>query len=74
MAKRSSVFGINHSKLIVKLVDDEVSTVAIELELLKMFMNEILNQTSLYAQQKNFSLNVTKNKLWVVFGVFLLSG
>ena len=37
-------------------------------------MNEILYQTNLYAQQKNVSLNVTKNELCVVFGAFLLSG
>ena len=43
---------------LLKIVDDEVSTVATKLEFLKMlitedFINEILNQTNLYAQQKN---------------------
>ena len=38
------------------------------------FMNEILNQTNTYAQQKNVSLNITKNELRVIFGAFLLSG
>ena len=37
-------------------------------------MNEILNQTNLYAQQKKVSLSVTKNELWMVFEAFLLSG
>ena len=37
----------------------------------KDFINEILDQTNLYAHQKNVSLNVTKNELWVVFGAFL---
>ena len=48
------------------------------LELLKMliteyFMNQILNQTNLYVQQKKVSLKVTKNELWVLFGAFFLS-
>ena len=38
------------------------------------FMTEILNQTNIYSQQKNVSLNVTKHELSVVFGAFLLSG
>ena len=38
------------------------------------FMNEIFNQTNLYAQQSNVSLNVTKNELWMVFGAFSLFG
>ena len=75
--KEFTVFDINHSKPIVKSADD--GTVATELEFLKMFisqdfMNEISNQTKLYAQQKNVSLNVTKNEFWVIFGAFLLSG
>ena len=77
--KEFPVFDVNVSKLIVKLVDDDVLSVATELESMKMFItenfiNEILNQPNLYAQQKNVLLNVTKNELQVVFGAFLLSG
>ena len=48
MEKEVPVFDQNHSKLIVKIVEDEVSNVVTELELLKMFITkdfviEILN-------------------------------
>ena len=42
MIKKAPVFDMNHSKPIVKLVDDEVSTVATELELRRCLLQKIL--------------------------------
>ena len=58
--KEVPVFDINPSKAIVKIVGNKVSTVPTEIESLKMFtigdfINEILNQTNLYAQQEHIT-------------------
>ena len=37
-------------------------------------MDFIVQQSNLYGQQQNKTLNITKEELYVVFGVFLLSG
>ena len=76
--KEIPVFDINHSQPTTKTIDDEVLTIATELDLLKMlfiddFMEEVVNQTNLKAKQKSLTLNVTRNELLVFYRAFLLS-
>lgn len=58
---------------------DEVYEKKTPLEFFQLFFDEevltnILEQSNLYAQQKNYNLKLTKNELLVVFGGLLLSG
>ena len=62
-----------------KAVPEEVLSVESEVSLFKLFFDDsfmdfIVQQSNLYGQQQNKTLNITKEELHVVFGVFLLSG
>ena len=56
-----------------------VTSITEELELLKLFFSDdfvhfMVDQTNLDASQKNVTLDVTFDEMWVMFGEFLLSG
>lgn len=71
-------FGIQQN-CSVKNPPDIVYEKKTPLEFFYLFFDEevlanIENQTNLYAQQKNYNLNMTRSELLVVFGGLLLSG
>lgn len=73
------VFDVNSSKPNLKRINEDILASSDELDLLKLFLTDdfiehIMSQTNLYAQQKNETLNMSKSELWVVLGALLLSG
>lgn len=73
------IFDINSARPNIPPLPSCVLDVKDQLDLLKQFFTEtfidhIVSQSNLYAQQKNYQLNLTHNEVWVMFGSFLLSG
>jgi hypothetical protein len=73
------LFDINTNSPQVQALPDEVLAANNELEMFKLFFDNafvqnIVSQSNVYAQQKNVTLNVSDKEMLVMFGGFLLSG
>ena len=78
-SKKASTFEINAASPPMSTANAAVTSITEELELLKLFFSDdfvhfMVDQTNLDASQKNVTLDVTFDEMWVMFGEFLLSG
>lgn len=77
--KIASKFQIPTQREEVPAIPEQVISVESEASLFKLFFDDafvdyIVDQTNMYAEQQTKTLNVTRDEIFVVFGAFLLSG